>query len=858
MKPISLVRFGRAAAICALLSREAVARAEPPDLSPPKLSRGADAVDPRPSGPAPRVSVELELDVDRAGAVTDARVVRSAGADLDAAAIDAAKSFLFEPATRDGSPVASRIRYEYVFAARAREPSEPSVEPVTAPRPAAVSGVVLDRDSGKPLAKADVVVTTDAGPSYRVTTDNTGAFRVDGVTSGPVRIVATAEGHVPLRLEETLEPGTLTEATLRLEPTPDPDAFVATARVEAPPREVTKRSLERDELTRVAGTRGDPLRATELLPGVGRPSPGSPLPILRGANGIDSQVFAEGAPVPILYHVGGLTSFMHSRVIDRVDVYPSNFSVRYGRKVGGVIDVRLRDPRSDRLHGLADISLLDSSLVVETPVGEKVAVMAAARRSNIDAVLNSAVDNSDLAITAAPVYWDYQAVATYKPTDEDRIRLLGYGSSDRAALVMKKPADVDPAIRGAFDDTEVFHRAQVGWRHRFRGGSEQNTEITYGRLDANGAFGRLGRSVWSIDTLQLRSEWTAVLSPAVRLTSGLDVLGDYFSGSYTGIPPTTGEGDRPMVLSTQRHVSVAARTWVWKPGAYVEAGLRPFPSLLVTPGVRADYNDMIDEGSLDPRLAVRWDVTSHTALKGGFGQFSQSPQEREVAAPIGNGRLGMTRALHASAGVEQKLDDSVTLSVEGFAKRIDGIVVGTPDGRAPFFTNDQRGRILGGELLLRVKPTGRFFGFLSYTLMRSERRDEGQPWRLFDRDMPHTLGAAGVYRLGRGWELGASFRYTSGTPYTPVVASTYDASTDVYVPRLGRTMSERNPAFMRLDARIEKKWTFSLWSLAVYLDLQNALNSPNREGFAYSYDYSRREGVRGLPVLPSIGLRGEL
>jgi hypothetical protein len=582
------------------------------------------------------------------------------------------------------------------------------------------------------------------------------------------------------------------------------------------------------------------------------------LPILRGANGIDSQVFAEGAPVPILYHLGGLTSFMHSRVIDRVDLYPSNFSVRYGRKVGGVIDVRLRDPRSDRMHGIADISLLDSSLVVETPVGEKVAVMAAARRSNIDAVLNSAASTANLAITAAPVYWDYQAVAAYKPTDEDRIRLLGYGSSDRLALVMKKPAGVDPALRGELDASDVFHRVQLGWRHRFRGGSEQNTEITYGRHDTRSVFGTVGRMSFTIDTLQGRSEWTAVLSPAVRLTAGLDVLGDHFSGSYAGIPPNTGEGDRPMPLSAQRHVSVEAHTWVWKPGAYVEAGLRPVPSLLVTPGVRADYNDLIAEGSVDPRIAVRWEATSQTALKAGLGRFSQSPQEQEVVSPIGNGQLGMTRALHASAGVEQKLHEAVTLSLEGFAKRIDGIVVGTPDGRAPFFTNDQRGRILGGELFLRVHPTGRFFGFLSYTLMRSERRDEGRPWRLFDRDTPHTLGAAGVYRLGRGWELGASFRYTSGTPYTPVVASTYDASTDVYLPRLGPTMSERNPAFMRLDARIEKKWTFSLWSLAVYLDLQNALNSPNRQGFTYNYDYTRREGVRGLPILPSLGLRGEL
>src|SRR5690606_33419235 len=131
-----------------------------------------------------------------------------------------------------------------------------------------------------------------------------------------------------------------------------------------------------------------------------------------------------------LFHLGGLTSFVHSRVVDTVDLYPSNFSVRYGRKVGGVIEVRLRDPKTDGLHGIADVSMLDSSLLVETPVGEKVSFLAAVRRSNIDAVLNSAQNTVDLAITAAPVYWDYQAIVAYQPTDADRLRLVSYGSSD--------------------------------------------------------------------------------------------------------------------------------------------------------------------------------------------------------------------------------------------------------------------------------------------------------------------------------------------------------------------------------------------------------------------------------------------
>jgi TonB family protein len=805
-----------------------------------------------------RASVELSLGIDREGAVTEVDVSRSAGAALDQAAVAAAKSFVFEPATRDGKPIPARIRYEYVFAAGTPEPTPHEPAAAVPVATGSVGGVVLARDGEAPISGATVVVTTDNGAAFRATSDARGNYRIDGVPAGPIHIVVTMNGRVPSRTDETLEPNTLVEVKFRLEEVPDPESFVATARVDAPPREVTRRTLAREELTRIAGTRGDPLRAVELLPGVSRPAIGGAMPILRGANPDDSQVFVEGAPVPALYHLGGLTSIIHSRVLESVELYPSNFSVRYGRKAGGVIEARLRDPRTDRLHGVADLSLIDSSLVMETPIGEKLGVLAAVRRSNIDAVLNSAASTADLAITTAPVYWDYQAIAAYRPTDEDRIRLLAYGSSDRLALVLKNPADADPTVRGAFDAQMVFHNVQLGYRHRFRGGSETNTELTYGRQDGKAAFGNIGQATFTTDTLQARSEWVSMLSPAVRLVFGIDFLGASYTGRYKGVATTAGEGDQPLSFATAGRIEASDAAWILQPAAYVEAGLRPAPSLLIVPGVRADYTDLVDRSSIDPRLSARWDVGDTTTLKGGVGKFSQQPREQDAIPSIGNPNLRLTKALHVSAGVEQKIGDRVSTSMEGFAKWVDDVVTSTPDGRAPFFENSQNGRILGAELLVRVRPIGRFFGFLSYTLMRSERQTEGQAWRLFDRDQPHILNATGTYRLGRGWEIGASFRYTSGTPYTPVVASSYEATKDVYQPRLGTSMSARNGAFSRLDVRVEKKWTFSIWSLAVYLDMQNVLNAANREGYSYNYDYTRREGVRGLPFFPSLGIRGEL
>jgi hypothetical protein len=100
-------------------------------------------------------------------------------------------------------------------------------------------------------------------------------------------------------------------------------------------------------------------------------------------------------------------------------------------------------------------------------------------------------------------------------------------------------------------------------------------------------------------------------------------------------------------------------------------------------------------------------------------------------------------------------------------------------------------------------------------------------------------------------------RFTSGFPETPVVGATYDADTDGYRPTRGRARTERLPAFFQVDLRIDKRWTFDTWRLDGTLDLLNATDRANSEQIRYNYDYSERAPVPGVPILPSLGVKGE-
>jgi len=107
------------------------------------------------------------------------------------------------------------------------------------------------------------------------------------------------------------------------------------------------------------------------------------------------------------------------------------------------------------------------------------------------------------------------------------------------------------------------------------------------------------------------------------------------------------------------------------------------------------------------------------------------------------------------------------------------------------------------------------------------------------------------------WKMSGRFRYVTGNPYTPIIGASYDADNEVYFPQRGAIYSERMRDFYQLDLRVDKKlikdesvWTF-------YLDIQNILNTKNPESLQYSYDYSQKKQISGLPILPALGVKGE-
>lgn len=276
------------------------------------------------------------------------------------------------------------------------------------------------------------------------------------------------------------------------------------------------------------------------------------------------------------------------------------------------------------------------------------------------------------------------------------------------------------------------------------------------------------------------------------------------------------------------------------------------------------------------RSTARWTYADDRALTAGWGQYNQHPQPIGQATDrvYGNPDLPPTLATHANLGHEWLIDDGLSLKVEAYYNTQEQIPTPT-DSLDLNFVPDTEARMYGLELMLRHEPRDGFFGWLSYSVGRAERKYARRPdpniganwdpndWVLYGMDQTHHLEAVGRKTVGNGWSLGARVQFVSGVPLTPLRSYggnqfEFDADTGQYVPIAGDYYSDRVEPYVRCDLRVDKKWVQNknIWS--VYLDLQNAnyfvYNSP--EGYSYNYDYSKREEY-GWILMPAIGARVE-
>lgn len=703
------------------------------------------------------------------------------------------------------------------------------------------------------------------------TTDSLGYFAFRSVPAGPIKVTFPIRGYRRTEFKETLVHGERLEMDYRI-PQEGYDGYEIVVYGKGEKVEVAKTALSASEIRRVPGFGGDAVKVVEALPGVARPSFVSGEVLIRGSGPEDSRFLLDGVTVFRLFHFGAWKSIYNSELLSSIDMYPGGFGARYGAAVGGIVEVKGRPARTDRWHAKTDVNVVDASVMAEGPLGAGFSLQGSATYSYLGDIIKAATH--DLTTTVAPLYRDGYARLDWDLGPRDKLFLTWSGSRDDLEIIA-------PDVRGGSDELtgntstaktgDAFQMALLGWNGRF--GEHFSHELRISGIESNSSGSLFGAAKFGARSrgFGLREEIKYAPAPWFSLTPGLDANFERFHFHYDFTTDNgLAQGSDALPIGNL--------------GAYASAEIRPMPRWLVVPGVRYDYYSEVDEGLPAYRLASRLEYAPGLTLKASAGTYSQAPKFAGITVKgLGNPDLPPVEAQHFTFGHEWRITDLVTLDAQTYFNRQTHMPNATDSidpttSGAVNFLPDMEGRMYGLELLLRHDRGQRFFGWIAYTLSRSERRAphpfaaelyagdqawDPDAWVLAEKDQTHNLQVVGSWRLPRSWEAGFRFRYVTGNPATPLksMASdrfSYDSDARAYVAEPGRPFSDRVGPFVQLDLRVDKKFAYRNWILSTYFDVSNAnyfvYNSP--ETYAYNYDNSRRKAIGAL-FLPSLGFTTE-
>ena len=840
---------------------------EPVLTKPPVLKKFVEAEYPREAlSKKVQGDVLLLLDVDENGRVVNVQVIKGAGHGFDESALNAVRQFEFEPAEVDGVPAPVRIEYVYHFRLE-----EVETEPQSETSCCLIRGRVREKGTLVPVPFASVYFHNI---SKEITTDEKGRFEVNGIHPGSITVTVKASEYMPLTTVIEVIEGRITEPEFMLQPL-EQSQYTTIVRGEREKEVVTRYSATQRQLTTVPGTFGDPARVIMNLPGIARSPYILGLLLVRGSYPQDSLVFLDGVEIPLLYHFMGGPSVLNPEFLKRIDFYPGNFSVRYGRATAGIIEVETDEKPCEVWRGVADINMFHASLFLGIPIKKTSSLRLALRRSYYDALIPLMMRASESKGTSiVPVYYDYQARFDTDLKGNQHLAISAFGSHDSLDLATTEEEareSISLRTRQGFHRFVLRHKAQVTK-------TIQNSLLSFFGYDPSTMD--LEDSSLDVKVLSagVREEVFHSLNKFFSFKHGLDFI--YLHYGYSTYLPVTanyitpgekiivawGEGGTFFEPSGRKeHISRSINAFAL--GAYSETTFSPVSYVKIIPGLRLDSYFYLGRFRLtfDPRLVMRFYLGKGTTLKTGGGIFHKLPPDYQLDPDYGNPDLGAEWAEQYSLGVELRLSKRLTLDVQGFFVRRHNLakrsqrVVHSKDGtyKRLLYENTGSGRAYGMELMLKHDLTERFYGWISYTLMRSEEKEkDGEPYIPSRFDQTHILTIVASGRPGLGFEVGIRFRLVSGNPETPVLRGEFIADRSFYLPVAGPLRSARGPLFHQLDFRVEKMWRFTRWMLSLYLDIQNIYNAKNPELRIWDYRFKKTEEIRGLPFLPSLGVKG--
>lgn len=618
--------------------------------------------------------------------------------------------------------------------------------------------------------------------------------------------------------------------------------------------EVSAVKLDIKELEKVPVLFGekDLLKTIQLLPGVQPAAEGNSGFYVRGSSNDQNLVLLDEATVYNASHLLGFFSVFNNDAIKDATLYKGNMPAEYGGRAASVLDIKMKEGNSKNYVISGGIGLISSRLSVEGPiVRDKGSFIVTGRRTYADLFLK--LSKNEQVKKSILYFYDINAKANYRFGLHDRLFLSGYFGQDKFGF------------QDRFNIIYGNATATLRWNHIFSDKLFSNTSFVYNDFNYT-----IGIKVADIDVKSLVRDFGLKEDLDFYLNSKNKLKFGFISTFHTIVPGQVISSDTSRINDI-----TLTKIYGWENAVYAQHEVTLWNQLNINYGVRLaifsqtgpgkyytfPQQDVIDTFSLklgqfhstyvnpEPRVSLSWNFYKGMSFKAAYSRNTQNihllsntttsfPTDRWV---LTTNNIKPEIADQVSAGYFVNFyKEMFEVSIEGYFKWLQNQI--DYKNGAVLRANETvesellfgKGRTYGMEFFFK-KRTGKFTGWVSYTLSRSERKFptvNNESWYPSRYDRTHDLSIVLMYDVTPKINLSATWVYYTG------IAATFPSGKyvlgDQIVPYYGLRNQDRFPAYHRLDIAA----TFVLkqhknWEHDVNISVYNLYARKN----AYSIDF---------------------
>jgi hypothetical protein len=277
---------------------------------------------------------------------------------------------------------------------------------------------------------------------------------------------------------------------------------------------------------------------------------------------------------------------------------------------------------------------------------------------------------------------------------------------------------------------------------------------------------------------------------------------------------------------------------------FAESEWRVASRLGITTGVRGDRSSLTDRATIDPRVSMSVAVRPGATLTAAWGIYHQIPDPMLFDREFGDPTLLPMRAVQAVIGGQVE-GEHHSLRLELYEKRYRDLALLTRDHDV---VAGGTGTSRGADLWMKGPLVAGIEGRFAYSLVSARRTDpvSGEIARA-PFDITHSITATAERQWPGSIRSAIAWRHATGRPFTPVVGATQDAVTSEWMPTYGPAMSDRLPAYHRVDASASwfRRFGPSVQGV-LFWSISNVLDRENVHAYRYSPDYSQRIPSRSI------------